>query len=58
MESSARGKFLIAGSVIGFIGFVIPGLYGVGYNPPPHSRYAKIQLDQLKGLHRRHVVPH
>jgi hypothetical protein len=50
MESSTRGKFLIVGSVIGFIGFVIPGLYGVGYDPPPGSPYAKIDLGNLKGF--------
>jgi hypothetical protein len=50
MESSTRGKFLLVGSVIGFIGFVIPGLYGVAYSPPAHSRYASIKLNQLKGF--------
>ena len=50
MESSTRGKLLIAGSVIGFIGFAIPGLYGVGYDPPAGSSYARIDLGQLKGF--------
>jgi hypothetical protein len=50
MESSTRGKFLIVGAIIGFIGFVIPGLYGVAYDPPAHSRYARIQLNQLPGF--------
>lgn len=50
MESSTRGKLLIIGSVIGFIGFAIPGLYGVGYNPPARSSYARINLGHLKGF--------
>lgn len=50
MDSAARGKFLIVGAVIGFIGFIIPGLYGVGYNPPAGSSYAKISLNQLPGF--------
>jgi hypothetical protein len=50
MESSARGKFLIAGSIIGFVGFVIPGLYGVGYSPPSGSPYAQINLGSLNGF--------
>jgi hypothetical protein len=50
MESSTRGKLLIIGAIIGFIGFVIPGLYGVGYAPPSKSSYAKISLGQLKGF--------
>jgi hypothetical protein len=50
MESSARGKLLIVGAAVGFIGFVIPGLYGVAYDPPPKSSYANINLGQLKGF--------
>jgi len=50
MQSSTRGKFLLAGSAIGFLAFVTPGLYGVGYDPPAHSRYARIQLNQLTGF--------
>jgi hypothetical protein len=50
MESSTRGKFLITGSIIGFIGFVLPGLYGVGYSPPSSSPYARINLGSLKGF--------
>jgi hypothetical protein len=50
MDSATRGKFLIAGAVIGFVGFIIPGLYGVGYNPPAGSAYARISLNQLPGF--------
>jgi hypothetical protein len=50
MDSATRGKFLIAGAIIGFLGFIIPGLYGVGYNPPAGSPYAKISLNQLPGF--------
>jgi hypothetical protein len=50
MSSATRGKFLIVGAVIGFLGFIIPGLYGVGYNPPAGSVYAKISLNQLQGF--------
>jgi hypothetical protein len=50
VDSSARGKCLIAGAIIGFIGFVIPGLYGVAYAAPPGSPYARISLATLKGF--------
>lgn len=50
MSSSTRGKFLLAGSVIAFIGFVIPGMYGVEYSPPSGSGYPPVYADQLLGF--------
>jgi hypothetical protein len=50
MESSTRGKFLIAGSIIAFIGFILPGLYGVSYNPPANSATASINIGALQGF--------
>lgn len=47
MSSKVRGQFLIAGSIIAFIGFLIPGLYGVSYHPPTHSTASKIVLNNL-----------
>lgn len=47
MSSKVRGAFLMIGSIIAFIGFVIPGLYGVTYNPPAHSEASKIVLNTL-----------
>lgn len=48
MESSTRGGFLIAGSLIGFFGFIVPGLYAVAYDPPANSAAAQINLMNLK----------
>lgn len=50
MESSTRGGFLIAGSIIAFIGFILPGLYGVSYNPPAQSDAASINVGGLNGF--------
>ena len=50
MESSIRGKFLIAGSIIAFIGFLLPGMYGVSYNPPATSTAASINVGALQGF--------
>lgn len=50
MKSSTRGGFLIAGSIIAFIGFLIPGLYGVSYDPPAHSAAANITLNTLSNF--------
>jgi hypothetical protein len=49
-SSKARGSVLIAGAVIGFVGFIIPGLYGVLWAPPDGTRYAKLSLQTLKGF--------
>ena len=57
MDSATRGKFLIVGAVIGFLGFLIPGLYGVGYNPPAGSPYATIKLNQLPGFKSSFSTP-
>ncbi|WP_328442433.1 hypothetical protein [Amycolatopsis sp. NBC_00438] len=48
MESKTRGGFVIAGSVIGFLGFVLPSLYGATYEPPPGSPLAHVVLTGLK----------
>jgi hypothetical protein len=50
MTGKTRGSFLIAGSIIAFIGFLIPGLYGVSYNPPANSAAAHIVLSKLPGF--------
>lgn len=50
MESSTRGGFLIAGSIVALIGFGISGMYGVGYNPPAHSAAASINVGKLEGF--------
>ena len=47
MESSTRGGFLIAGSIVAFFGFILPGVYGVNYNPPAHSAAASINRSML-----------
>jgi hypothetical protein len=47
MDSKTRGNFLIAGSIISFIGFVIPALYGVNYDPPAQSAAAQIDISKL-----------
>ena len=47
MTSRTRGGFLIAGSIIAFIGFIIPGLYGVSYDPPAQSVASHITLSTL-----------
>jgi hypothetical protein len=50
MESSTRGKFLVTGSIIAFFGFLVPGVYGVSYNPPAHSAAASINIGGLDGF--------
>ena len=50
MTSSIRGWFLIIGSIIAIIGFSIPGLYGVSYNPPAQSAAASINVGALEGF--------
>src|SRR5579859_8031685 len=50
MTSSTRGTFLIVGSIIAFIGFLLPGMYGVSYNPPPGSAAASINIGSLPGF--------
>lgn len=50
MTSKTRGSFLIAGSIIAFIGFLIPALYGVSYDPPAQSAAAQINLSTLAGF--------
>lgn len=50
MTGKTRGGFLIAGSIIAFIGFLIPGLYGISYNPPANSAAANIVLSKLTGF--------
>lgn len=50
MTSKTRGGFLIAGSIIAFIGFLLPGLYGVNYSPPAHFSAANIDLSKLAGF--------
>lgn len=51
MKNTTRGAFLIAGSLIAFFGFLLPGVYGVGYDPPPDTPAALINLGQLPGFH-------
>lgn len=47
MSSKVRGAFLIVGSIVAFIGFWIPGLYGVSYKPPANTSASKIVLNSL-----------
>src|SRR2546426_211413 len=48
MSSKVRGWFLIIGSIIGFIGYALPGLYGVSYHPPAHAAFANIAISSLR----------
>jgi hypothetical protein len=48
--SSARRTLLLTGAVVGFIGLLIPGLYGASYTPPAGSPYASINLHNLAGF--------
>jgi hypothetical protein len=50
MASKTRGGFLIAGGLIAALGLLIPGLYGVSFDPPANSPYAKIDLSHLNGF--------
>jgi hypothetical protein len=50
MTSNIRGWFLIIGSIIAFIGFTLPVLYGVSYSPPAHSAAASINIAALPGF--------
>jgi len=50
MTGSTRGGFLIAGSIIAFIGFLLPVLYGVSYTPPADSAAASINIAALPGF--------
>lgn len=47
MESGTRSGFLISGSVIAFIGFVFPGLYGITYAPPANAGLPAADSDQV-----------
>lgn len=50
MASKTRGGFLVAGGLIAGLGLLIPGLYGVSFDPPANSPYAKIDLSHLDGF--------
>ena len=50
MTNKGKSAWLIAGAIVGLIGFWIPGVYGVGFSPPAGSPYAKINLGSLPGF--------
>jgi hypothetical protein len=41
---------MVAGSVIGFLGLLIPGVYGVSYDPPPGAGYPDDGDPRLRGF--------
>ncbi len=48
LSNDVRGRFLIWGSIIAFVGFLIPGLYGVNYAPPTGFNPQSIDFSKLK----------
>jgi hypothetical protein len=50
MAPAKRSGFLLVGSAIAFIGFVIPGMYGVEYTPPPVAGYPAVYDDRVLGF--------
>lgn len=41
---------MVAGSVIGFIGLLVPGMYDVSYHPPPGAGYPDDDDPRLRGF--------
>lgn len=56
MTSKSRGIFLIVGGVIGGLGLLIPGLYGVSFDPPANTTYANVDLTKLGGFSSAPVI--
>jgi hypothetical protein len=50
MEHQTGGKFLIAGSIIAGLAFIVPGVYGVQYQPPSNSKLSSVDLSTLPGF--------
>jgi hypothetical protein len=49
MSGFPRGPVMVAGSAIGFIGLLVPGVYGVSYDPPPGAGYPDAGDARLPG---------
>lgn len=47
MSHGARGRFVIAGSAVAFLGYVLPQVYGVIYRPGPDSPFADVKVYDL-----------